>query len=55
MQAWTGRSLGFVLAQMLSLIQEVVVLVVGLESLPMVSLLIALSLVLNTWMGGVVA
>jgi hypothetical protein len=40
---------------MLSLVQEVVVLVVGLESLPMVSLLGALPLVLNTGMGGVVA
>jgi hypothetical protein len=40
---------------MLSLVQEVVVLVVGLESLSMVSLLGALPLVLNTGMGGVVA
>jgi hypothetical protein len=40
---------------MLSLVQEVVVLVVGQESLPMVSLLGALPLVLNTEMGGVVA
>jgi hypothetical protein len=40
---------------MLSLVQEVVVLVVGLESLPMISLLGALPLVLNTGMGGVVA
>jgi hypothetical protein len=40
---------------MLSLVQEVVVLVVGLESLLMVSLLVALPLVLNTGMGGVVA
>jgi hypothetical protein len=40
---------------MLSLVQEVVVLVVGLESLPMVSLQGALPLVLNTGMGGVVA
>jgi hypothetical protein len=40
---------------MLSLVQEVVVLVVGLESLPMVSLLGALPLVLNTGKGGVVA
>jgi hypothetical protein len=43
------------LVQMLSLVQEVVVLVVGLESLLMVSLLVALSLVLNMGMGGVVA
>jgi hypothetical protein len=40
---------------MLSLVREVVVLVVGLESLLMVSLLGALPLVLNTRMGGVVA
>jgi hypothetical protein len=40
---------------MLSLVQEVVVLVVGLESLLMVSLLGALPLVLNMGMGGVVA
>jgi hypothetical protein len=39
---------------MLSLVQEVVVLVVGLESLLMVSLPGALPLVLNTGMGGVV-
>jgi hypothetical protein len=37
------------------LVQEVVVLVVGLESLPMVSLLVALPLVLNTGMEGVVS
>jgi hypothetical protein len=54
-QAWTGSSLGFVLVQMLSLVQEIVVLVVGLESLPMVSLLDTLPLVLNTGMGGVIA
>jgi hypothetical protein len=40
---------------MLSLVQEVVVLVVGLESLLMVSWLGALPLVLNTGMGGVIA
>jgi hypothetical protein len=40
---------------MLSLVQEVVILVVGLESLQMVSLLGVLPLVLNTGMGGVVA
>jgi hypothetical protein len=34
---------------------EVVVLVVGLESLQVVGLLGVLLLVLNTWMGGVVA
>jgi hypothetical protein len=43
------------IGQMLSLVQEVVVLVVGLESLPMVSLLVALPLVLNTGMGAVIA
>jgi hypothetical protein len=40
---------------MLSLVQEVVVLVVGLKSLPMVSLLVTLPLALNMGMGGVVA
>jgi hypothetical protein len=40
---------------MLGLSREVVVLVVGLESLQVVSLLGVLSLVLNTGMGGVVA
>jgi hypothetical protein len=40
---------------MLSLVQEVVVLVVGLESLQEVSLLGVLFLVLNTGMGGSVA
>jgi hypothetical protein len=44
-----------VLVRSLSLLQEVVVLVVGLESLQVVSLLGVLSLVLNTRMGGVVA
>jgi hypothetical protein len=39
----------------LGLVQEVVVLVVGLESLQVVSLLGVLPLVLNTGMGGVVA
>jgi hypothetical protein len=47
--------LGFVLVLIVSLVQEVVVLVVGLESLPMVSLLGVLLLVLNTRMGGVLA
>jgi hypothetical protein len=37
------------------LVQEVVVLVIGLESLQVVSLLGVLPLVLNTEMGGVVA
>jgi hypothetical protein len=40
---------------MLSLVQEVVVLVVGPESLPIVSFLGALPLVLNMRMGGVIA
>jgi hypothetical protein len=43
------------LVQMLGLVLEVVVLVVGLESLQVVSLLGVLPLVLNTGMGGVVA
>jgi hypothetical protein len=43
------------LVQMLSLVQEVVVLVVGLESLLEVSLLGILLLVLNTGMGGSIA
>jgi hypothetical protein len=47
--------MGFVLVQVLGLILEVVVLVVGLESLQEVSLLGVLLLVLNTGMGGVVA
>jgi hypothetical protein len=54
-QAWTGSSLGFMLVQVRGLVQEVVVLVVGLESLQEVSLLGILPLVLNTGMGGVVA
>jgi hypothetical protein len=54
-QAWTGSSLGFVLVQVRGFFLEVVVLVVGLESLQEVSLLGALPLVLNTGMGGVVA
>jgi hypothetical protein len=44
-----------VLVRTLGLLQEVVVLVVGLESLQVVSLLGVLSLVPNTGMGGVVA
>jgi hypothetical protein len=50
-----GVSLVFVLVRNLGLLQEVVVLVVGLESLQVVSLLDVLPLVLNTGMGGVVA
>jgi hypothetical protein len=45
----------FVLVRSLGLFQEVVVLVVGPESLQVVSLLGVLPLVLNTGMGGVVA
>jgi hypothetical protein len=54
-QAWTGRSSGFVLVQVRGLVLEVVVLVVGLESLQELSLLGVLPLVLNMGMGGVVA
>jgi hypothetical protein len=50
-----GVSLVFVLVRSLGLFQEVVVLVVGLESLQVVSMLGVLPLVLNTGMGGVVA
>jgi hypothetical protein len=55
MQVWIENTLGFVLVQMLGLILEVVVLVVGLKSLQVVSLLGVLPLVLNTGMGGVIA
>jgi hypothetical protein len=55
MQVWTDITLGFVLVQMLGLVLEVVVLVVGLESLQVVSLLGVLPLVLNMGVGGVVA
>jgi hypothetical protein len=54
-QVWIDSILGFVLIQMLGLVLEVVVLMVGLESLQVVSLLGILPLVLNTGMGGVVA
>jgi hypothetical protein len=50
-----GANLFFVLVMSLGSLQEVVVLVVGLESLQVVSLLGVLPLVLNTGMGGVVA
>jgi hypothetical protein len=53
-QAWTGSVLGFVLVQVRGLFLEVVVLVVGLESLQVVSLLGVLPLVFTTGMGGVV-
>jgi hypothetical protein len=54
-QAWTGSNLGFVLVQVRGLVLEVLVLVVGLESLQEVSLLGVLPLVFNTGMGGSVA
>jgi hypothetical protein len=49
-QSWTGSSSGFVLVQVRGLVLEVVVLVVGLESLQEVSLLGILPLVLK-WLG----
>jgi hypothetical protein len=52
---WADRGLVFVPVMSLGLFQEVVVLVVGLESLQVVSLLGVLPLVINTGMGGVVA
>jgi hypothetical protein len=55
MQAWTGSSLGFVLVQVRGLFLEVVILVVGLESLQEVRLLGILPLEFTTGMGGVVA
>jgi hypothetical protein len=54
-QAWTDNSLGFVLVQVRGLFLEVVVLVVGLESLQEVRLLGILPLGFTTGMGGVVA
>jgi hypothetical protein len=54
-QAWTGSSLGFVLVQVQGLFLEVVVLVVGLESLQVVRVLGVLPLEFITGMGGVVA
>jgi hypothetical protein len=54
-QLWTYNTLGFVLVQMLGLVLEVVVQVVGLESLQVFSLIGILPLVLNTAIGGVVA
>jgi hypothetical protein len=53
-QAWTGSILGFVLVQVRGLFLEVVVLVVGLESLQVVRLLGILPLEFTTGMGGVV-
>jgi hypothetical protein len=55
MQVWANRGLVFMPVMSLGLVQEVMVLVVGLESLQVVSLLGVLPLVLNTGMGGVVA
>jgi hypothetical protein len=49
------QQFGFVLVQVRGLFLDVVVLVVGLESLQEVSLLGVLPLVLNTGMGGVIA
>jgi hypothetical protein len=54
-QVWIDSISGFVLVQILGLVLEVVVLVAGLESSQVVSLLGVLPLVLNTGMGGVVA
>jgi hypothetical protein len=54
-QVWADRGLVFVPMVSLGLVLEVVVLVVGLESLQVVSLLGVVPLVLNTGMGGVVA
>jgi hypothetical protein len=54
-QSWTASSLGFVLVQVRELFLEVVVLVVGLESLQVVRLLGILPLEFTTGMGGVVA
>jgi hypothetical protein len=50
-----GTSLVFVLVMSLSLLEEVVVLVAGLESLQVVSLLDVLHLVINTSLGEVAA
>jgi hypothetical protein len=55
MQVWANRGLVFMPVMSLGLVQEVMVLVVGLESLQVVSLLGVLPLVLNTGMGGVIA
>jgi hypothetical protein len=53
--AWEERLPVSVLATKLGLVQVVVVLVVGMGSLQVVSLLGVLSLVLNMGMGGVIA
>jgi hypothetical protein len=54
-EGWIGSRSGFVLVQVRGLALEVVVLVVGLESLQEVSLLGVLPLVLNMGMGGFMA
>jgi hypothetical protein len=54
-QVWVDNGLAFVLVRMLDLFLVVMVLVVGLESLQVVSLLDVLHLVLNMRVGGVVA
>jgi hypothetical protein len=54
-QVWVDRGLVFVPVMSLGLVQEVIVLVVGLESLLVVNLLGIIPLVLNTETGGVVA
>jgi hypothetical protein len=54
-EVWADRGLVFVPVMSLGLFQEVVVLVVGLESLQVVILLGILPLMLNTGMRGVIA
>jgi hypothetical protein len=54
-QVWTDKVLVSVLMRRLGFVRVVVVLVVGMGSLQVVSLLGVLPLVLNTGMGGVVA
>jgi hypothetical protein len=54
-QVWTDSELVFMVARMLGLVQVVVVLVVGMRSLQVVSLLNVSPLVRNTRMGGVIA
>jgi hypothetical protein len=54
-EVWADRGLVFMPMVSLGLVQELMVLVVGLESLQVVSLLGVLPLVLNTGMRGVVA
>jgi hypothetical protein len=55
LQVWTDSGLVFVLVRMLGLVPVVVVLVVGMESLHVVSWLDVFHLVLNKRVGGVVA